>query len=246
MPAAIEYTDSTGQPVASAPVAVPPPAVAVPVATPPTEIYMSTPRGAESRPVPVVLPPGVVERPSSPPPAPGAAGDMGFVQVTTPDGRKIIVSPQVARSFAAPAPAPQVIPYQTQLAPKDEAAFHLWIAKNKIPFDPSPRADYDMRGFYQALTAGDKRATVQQKPDALHFPDVWKTPYHATLSNESIYAPPNAPRWVGDKLVDWRGNIVADESPVKLDAAGAKIRNPPGYDPRYVPAIPIPGGSELK
>lgn len=109
--------------------------------------------------------------------------------------------------------------YLTKLPVADELEFRSWVDKNKIPFDPSPMADYDMRGFWQGLKNGDPRATTAINPhdNQIHFTDTWKTPYHKTFSNESIYAPPDAPRWMGDdksgwKLVDKNGNIVYDES----------------------------------
>ena len=37
--------------------------------------------------------------------------------------------------------------------------------------------------------------------------------YDTYDSNESMYATPLAPHWEGDKLVDWRGNVIADETP---------------------------------
>ncbi len=46
----------------------------------------------------------------------------------------------------------------------------------------------------------------------MHFPDTYKTPYHKTFSNESIYALPTAPHWEGDQLVDQNGNIVFDDT----------------------------------
>lgn len=105
-------------------------------------------------------------------------------------------------------------PYRTPLAPNDEAAFQTWVADNRVPFDPAPTADYDMRGFWQGLQAKDPRATTAVNPSdkQLHFPDVWKTPYHKTFSNESMYAPKDAPRWIGTKLVDKTGKVIADES----------------------------------
>lgn len=108
-------------------------------------------------------------------------------------------------------------PYITKLNPNDEAAFQQWVKDNKVPFDPSPKADYDMRGFWQALQNKDPRAAtaVSEYDQKLHFPDVWKTPYHETFSDESIYATKDAPKWVGDKLIDYYGRVIADETPKK-------------------------------
>ncbi len=72
-----------------------------------------------------------------------------------------------------------------------------------------------MRGFWKAYTLGDPRAAtaVSKFDDQLHFSDVWKTPYHKTFSNQSMYATKDAPQWVGDKLIDYYGRVIADETP---------------------------------
>lgn len=118
-------------------------------------------------------------------------------------------------------------PYTTTLDPKQEQAFQTWRKDNKVPFDASAKSDYDMRGFYQALTTGDPRATTAINPNdgRLHFPDTWKTPNHATFSNESIYATPAAPSWQGNKLVDRNGNVVADET-TPVTTPGVSIGTP--------------------
>lgn len=110
----------------------------------------------------------------------------------------------------------------TALQPQEEKNFLSWVQTNGVPFDPSPQADYDMRGFWKALQNGDPRAksAVNPSDNRLHFPDVWKTPYHKTFSNESIYAGPDAPSWKDNKLVDKTGKVIADESP---DAAVPSI-----------------------
>lgn len=100
-------------------------------------------------------------------------------------------------------------PYITKLSSEEEAQFQDWVKHNNIPFDPSPNADYDMRGFWKAQQSGDPTA---KRAANLHFPDTWKTPYHKTFSNESIYSKPDAPHWEGNKLIDKNGNVVVDES----------------------------------
>lgn len=100
--------------------------------------------------------------------------------------------------------------YTTQLTPDEEQNFQNWVKTNNIPWQDVPKADYDMRGYWKAQQSGDpnaKRSTENQ-----HFPDTWKTPYHKTFSNESMYAPPDAPHWEGDRLIDKDGKVVADES----------------------------------
>lgn len=103
---------------------------------------------------------------------------------------------------------------------KEEEDFSTWVKTNKVPFDKEdPYPDYDMRGFYSALQTGDERAktAVNSKDKLLHFPDVWKTPYHESFSNESQYATENAPSWVGDDKVGWKllgldGIVYKDET----------------------------------
>ena len=104
-------------------------------------------------------------------------------------------------------------PWTTKLDPADEARFQVWVQQNKVPWLDSPTADYDMRGFWKAMTAADPRAV--RNFQSQHFPDIWKTPYHETFSRESMYALPTAPRWVrhpnGYVLIDQQGRIVFDE-----------------------------------
>jgi hypothetical protein len=105
-------------------------------------------------------------------------------------------------------------PYVTQLSPAEESKFQTWVSQNKIPFDPSPYADYDMRGYWKSQQGGAPAGTKTSDFDGrLHFPDTFKTPYHKTFSNESIYATKDAPGWQGDKLVDQQGRVLADETP---------------------------------
>lgn len=106
-------------------------------------------------------------------------------------------------------------PYISKLNPADEQTFQKWVKQNNVPFDPSSTADYDMRGFWSALVSKDPRAVTAISPadGKIHFPDVWKTPYHKTFSNESIYATKSAPHWEGFKLIDREGNVIADETP---------------------------------
>lgn len=93
-------------------------------------------------------------------------------------------------------------PRQSWVSPLTQSqrdAFLSWVNQNNVPYDPSPRADYDMPGFWLALKSGDPRAQSAISPDdnRLHFPDTWKTPYHQTFSNESTYSTNSGdPRWV--------------------------------------------------
>ncbi len=114
---------------------------------------------------------------------------------------------------------PYVLPgqhsFNTQLPTLQEFQFRKWLGENKVPFEAeAPVTDYDMRGFYMALQAGDPRATsaVNSNDGQMHYPDVWKTPYHETFSADSQWARPNAPQWNDqDQLVGPNGRILFDE-----------------------------------
>lgn len=118
----------------------------------------------------------------------------------------------------SPAPAPPATPsYTTQLQPHEEGAFQDWVKANKVPWDSSPKSDYDMRGYWKATQSDPAVKQTKSGFDGkMHFPDTWKTPYHKTFSNESIYAPKDAPHWEGNKLVDKHGKVIADETPKKV------------------------------
>lgn len=101
-------------------------------------------------------------------------------------------------------------------------AYRQWVQQNNVPTDPQATTpqDYDMRGFYQGLQQQNPRAVsaVNQNDGRMHFPDFWKTPSHATFSNESQWAPASAPAWNDqDQLVSQGGRIIADER-AKKDA----------------------------
>lgn len=125
-------------------------------------------------------------------------------------------------------PYSQPSPYVTQLSPQDEPKFQGWVKQNRIPWQDSPTADYDMRGFWQAQQAGNPIAVraVNQ-----HFPDVWKTPYHKLFSNESMYATSQAPHWEGDKLVPSASTSSTATSGDVFDQAAAAPSHPPNAPP---------------
>jgi GGDEF domain-containing protein len=103
-------------------------------------------------------------------------------------------------------------PYKTDLAPDKETAFQTWVKTNNVPWQDTPNADYDMRGYWQAMVAGNAKQSKNQNDGKMHFPDTWKTPYHKSFSNESQYALPNAPKWNDkDQLIDSTGKVVFDE-----------------------------------
>ncbi len=119
--------------------------------------------------------------------------------------------------------------FNTPLDPASEQRFQAWVKYNKVPWQDSPTSDYDMRGFYQANQRGDPNATWNGPGS--HFPDTWKTPFHKTFSNESIYAGQNAPHWVGNRLVDLQGKVLADETP-------------PGPQPTIGQLLGLPSGTK--
>lgn len=123
-------------------------------------------------------------------------------------------SPQDNYARNAPYLRPGVSNFQTPLAPIEEQLFQSWVKSKNIPFDPSPTADYDMRGFYRAMQSGDPRAANAVDPNdgKMHYPDTWKTPYHETFSKESQWAMPSAPGWTDDdKLLAPNGRVVFDD-----------------------------------
>lgn len=106
--------------------------------------------------------------------------------------------------------------YNTSLPPQSEKEFRKWVKKNKVSFDVHAElSDYDMRGFWLALTTGNPRAQTAIDPNdkRLHFPDYWKTPYDATFSNQSKWAVKSkAPHWTDDdKLVTPAGKVIWDD-----------------------------------
>ncbi len=106
--------------------------------------------------------------------------------------------------------------YNTALSTADEQTFRQWVSANNVPFDINAGVtDYDMRGFWKALQAGDPRAKSAIDPNdrRLHYPDYWKTPYHETFSAESQWADPKkAPHWnEKDQLVMPDGTVIFDD-----------------------------------
>lgn len=106
--------------------------------------------------------------------------------------------------------------YNTPLPADQEAQFRQWVQQNSVPFDPNEAAsDYDMRGFWKALQAGDPiaKSAVDPNDKQMHYPDYWKTPYHETFSAESQWADPGkAPKWNDkDQLVMPDGTVIFDD-----------------------------------
>lgn len=120
-------------------------------------------------------------------------------------------------------PAPIMGGYLSQLSPADEMAFQGWVKQNNVPFDPSPTADYDMRGFYRAMKNGDPTAKTGMNANdgQMHFSDYFKTPYHQSFSAESKWAAPGAPKWNDrDQLVTPGARVVFDERKQQPQPAG--------------------------
>lgn len=106
--------------------------------------------------------------------------------------------------------------FATILDPHTETAFRNWVKTHSVPFDLNQMGpnDYDMRGFYQALSLGDPlaRSAIDPNDQRMHYPDFWKTPYHQTFSAESQWATPDAPQWNDrDQLVDKSGSVIFDD-----------------------------------
>lgn len=105
--------------------------------------------------------------------------------------------------------------YLTQLSPVEQQQFQAWVKQNNIPYDPSPRADYDMPGFWKDLMTGGGHAQsgMNANDGQMHFNDYFKTPYHMSFSNESRSAIPGAaPAWnEQDQLVAPDKRVIFDE-----------------------------------
>lgn len=94
---------------------------------------------------------------------------------------------------------------RTKLDDEGEANFQTWVHRLNQKTEANPELgfkvfdptqaypDYDMRGYYKAMMAGDPNA---QQSDNGHFPDTWKTSRHNSFSTDSMYATPTAPHWV--------------------------------------------------
>ena len=121
----------------------------------------------------------------------------------------------------APFALPSGTNYQTPLSVSQEQAFTDWLRNSGAPFDPvAGTTDYDMRGYWLA-TGGAGWQPGQ------HFPDTYKTPYHQSFSQESMYATPDNPfAWRDDDtLIDTRtGDVIYPQS----FAGGGGIGGGPG------------------
>lgn len=201
---------AAAQPAAAVPVEPGPKPVAQPaVAAPAPVVAPQSPTPAGQTPAaPALTPSTSAPTSAAPPPSgpirPPVKGTAAAATVAAS------AAPAEAEDARRASPYAKPGPYITALPPDQEAQFQSWVKKNKVPFDPSPNADYDMRGYWQANKG--KLADTQMRTDGLHFPDTFKTPYHKTFSNESKYATPDAPHWQGDKLYDKSWKMLTDET----------------------------------
>lgn len=166
---------------------------------------------------PVVIPQAAPARPPAAAPVPSPASMLSQAAQVAPGQQTAPVDPaQQAFQRNSAWLKPGDNNYNTQLTTAEELSFRAWVQKNQVPFNLQNNVtDYDMRGFYKALLAGDPRAknAVNPNDNRLHYPDYWKTPYHNSFSNESQWADPaKAPSWNDkDQLVLPDGTVVFDE-----------------------------------
>ena len=136
-------------------------------------------------------------------------------QYPNPEDRPAKESFEFNKSWAKPGP------YLTKLSPDMEAKFQKWMKENpgvvNLKSLNDPQSDYDTRGWWLAGEKGEPEGVrVRNKWDGkIHGNDKFKTPYDGGFSRESMYALPNAPRWVGNKLMTFDGKLVTDETPRK-------------------------------
>lgn len=120
-------------------------------------------------------------------------------------------------------------PYDTKLSPSEEQSFQQWKAVN-APKDSG--VDYDLRGAY--------KAGVSPSASNGHWPDTYKKPNHPTFSNQSIYATPDAPHWMGNKLFSVDGKLIANENtpaPVSAPPTTDWAAEAAKYGGTYVPPV---------
>jgi hypothetical protein len=104
-----------------------------------------------------------------------------------------------------------------KLTPEQEQQFVKWVESNKIPFNIKDKyPDYDMRGYWLSLQDPKAaKSAVNKFTGTLHFPDIYKTPYHESFSKESKWATDKAPSWKDNKLVLPNGTVVFEDKPGK-------------------------------
>jgi len=192
--------------------------------TPPIEAYQTVAQTKQQTPPLTPAPHVAKPKPASGNPLPPQPKEA-LNRYPNPEDQPPKISYAFNKQWAKPGP------YATKLMPQEEQEFRKWAAQNPQSirgevgpapnFDPLPMADYDVRGHFHAAKSGDPAATlVPNKWDGkIHGNDKFKTPYNGGFSNESMYALPKAPRWVGDRLMTFDGKLVTDETPRKPGVA---------------------------
>jgi hypothetical protein len=192
--------------------------------TPPIEAYQTVAQTKQQTPPLTPAPHVAKPKPASGNPLPPQPKEA-LNRYPNPEDQPPKISYAFNKQWAKPGP------YATKLSPQEEQEFRKWAAQNPQSirgevgpapnFDPLPMADYDVRGHFHAAKSGDPAATlVPNKWDGkIHGNDKFKTPYNGGFSNESMYALPKAPRWVGDRLMTFDGKLVTDETPRKPGVA---------------------------
>ena len=72
--------------------------------------------------------------------------------------------------------------YNTKLTPQEEVLFREYVAKHPDKINPNDAYDYDVKGAWKALIAGDI-----EHDERGHLTDQFKKPNHPTFSGESMY-----------------------------------------------------------
>lgn len=85
------------------------------------------------------------------------------------------------------------------LTDKDRREYLAWLLRTGA----SESNDYDMPGFFKAMSTGDPRAAYSVNPNdgQMHYTDAFKLPNHETFSRDSRYADASAPQWYGGGLL---------------------------------------------
>ena len=72
--------------------------------------------------------------------------------------------------------------YNTKLTPQEEILFREYVAKHPDKINPKDIYDYDVKGAWKALVAGDI-----EHDERGHLTDQFKKPNHPTFSDGSQY-----------------------------------------------------------
>lgn len=178
--------------------------------TKPADVMITTGDGARLTPVEVVA---RIKDPGTP-----AAHKRELNELLDAHERELVGNPSQQPEPASEWSKPNWRDDLTVLPPDQEVRFQQWVEDNKVPFDPSPNADYDMRGYWKDIASRGQNSTeVNAFDNEVHYPDTYKTPFHKSFSRESKFATSAAPEWVGNdsdgwKLMDKSGKVIVDES----------------------------------